>query len=442
MGTNPGEIDFSIEVNKDASIYYIVVPDGSTAPTAAEIMAGVDYGSVVVDFAGNVMASKLTAGTITDLLWGEAYDFYVYATTGDEMLEDNAQSSSTDGIPLWGDTDPDTVGYYEIHNIVDLETYRNGVNDGTISNSSDFKLMADLDLSTEYGSGMKSWTPLGNGDHKWKGEFDGQDHVINGLYIDLPDTDSIGFFGNVDEGAIIANFSLTNVTIIGKNYTGAVAGYGKMTITNVSVVGGTVTGGERVGGLVGRLQNESYISLSYTDVDVTGSSQYIGGLIGHVDYTGDNETEDLIIEDVYTLGDTTGSKSVGGLIGYLRGTLRRGIAYGAVTSADTAGGAVGYIQNRSATNIPAEITDVVAANSALTAAGSYGVVTNPSTDTTRGVISLNTFYGLDTLVDGTKENGLDVTAAQLADPTWWAANLSSWDFTTTWELVGGIAVLQ
>jgi hypothetical protein len=43
------------------SLYYIIVADGSTAPTAAQIVAGVDYGAVTVLAAGSV--AYTTAGT-------------------------------------------------------------------------------------------------------------------------------------------------------------------------------------------------------------------------------------------------------------------------------------------------------------------------------------------------------------------------------------------
>jgi hypothetical protein len=441
MGANAGELDFSIEVNKASNLYYVLVPAGSTAPTSAEIMAGVDYGEVVLASSGSMMDSASYAATITGLTPEADYVIYIYAVKDDESLSVDLSSTATASTPLWGDTDPDTLGYYEIHTILDLEAYRDGVNNGSISNSSDFILMVDLDLTSDYGVGLKSWTPIGYGGVNWKGSFDGQGHSITGLYIDLAGIESVGMFGTIEGSAEISNLSLLNVDVTGGKATGALAGYAKAQITNVIVDGGTVAGGERTGGIVGRFAQSGLLSKSWTNVTVTSDSKYVGGVVGHMDYTSDSTDIYVAVEDVYSLGSTTGTEYVGGIVGYLRGSLTRAIAYGDVTATTgTASGVAGYMQNASKISPDgAHLTDAIAFNTSITGAD-YGLIVRISDS--NGMPELLNTYGIDTIVDGSRENGVDITSANLIDSTWWTANAVNFDFTSVWVIDGDKVILQ
>ncbi|MDC0559160.1 hypothetical protein OAO42_01980, partial [Candidatus Izimaplasma bacterium] len=434
MGENPGEIDIEVNLSANADIYYVVVASDATAPTKAEVKAGVDYGTVTVEAAGSVMAMSELMATIADLAEGVEFTVYAYAETTTVMTEvASASSISTPGTPLWGGTDPAELGWYEIHTLLDLETYRNGVNSDEISRSSTAKLEADIDMSIEYGEGLKNWDPMGNGSFKWKGTFDGQGHKITGLYVNFPDVEGVGFFGTIEGDATIINLVLKDVDVTGAKATGALVGYGKAVITNIIVDGGTVSGTERVGGIVGRFAQDGELSVAWTNVTVVGSSKYIGGVVGHVDYTSDSTDKWVRIHDVYSLGNTTGTEHVGGIVGYLRGELQRAIAFGGVTATEAnAGGVVGYLQNGSkVTPDGAHLIDAIAANAFITGV-EWGVITRISDS--YGDPELLNVWGLDTLLDGTRENGLDVLAANLIDATWFATNLPNWDFTGVWEI--------
>lgn len=84
---NIGETIFDIKVQatENATVYYMLVENGETAPTAAEIKAGTNYGSVQLVKAGNkqVLAKTNEVIVVNELTSCVSYDIYL-------TLEDNA----------------------------------------------------------------------------------------------------------------------------------------------------------------------------------------------------------------------------------------------------------------------------------------------------------------------------------------------------------------
>ncbi|QWC19154.1 GLUG motif-containing protein [Halorubrum sp. 2020YC2] len=114
---------------------------------------------------------------------------------------------------------------------------------------------------------------------------------------------------------------------------GGLVGYAEQdSIINRSNATGTVSGEERVGGLVGR--NRGAVSTSYATGGVTGG-QYVGGLIGFVDGT---------VEDTYAAPTAAirGDERVGGLVGYIddTGQVNRSFATGLVNATGSKSGGI------------------------------------------------------------------------------------------------------
>lgn len=84
---NIGETTFDIKVQatENATVYYMLVENGETAPTAAEIKAGTNYGSVQLVKTGNkqVLAKTNEVVVVNELTSYVSYDIYL-------TLEDNA----------------------------------------------------------------------------------------------------------------------------------------------------------------------------------------------------------------------------------------------------------------------------------------------------------------------------------------------------------------
>jgi len=79
---NATQADLQVSMDEAGKAYYVVVPDGSTAPTVAEVVAGANYGTVTLITNGTI---DITAGgtpysaTITGLTDKTDYDIYVVA---------------------------------------------------------------------------------------------------------------------------------------------------------------------------------------------------------------------------------------------------------------------------------------------------------------------------------------------------------------------------
>jgi hypothetical protein len=80
-GVNASGFTVEATVDESASIFYVAVDNGSTAPTSAEVIAGANYGGVTVWAAGNfaVLPNSMNSRAVTGLTAGTEYDVYVVA---------------------------------------------------------------------------------------------------------------------------------------------------------------------------------------------------------------------------------------------------------------------------------------------------------------------------------------------------------------------------
>jgi len=167
-------------------------------------------------------------------------------------------------------------------------------------------------------------------DDPFTGSFDGQGHTITGLFIDRGDTDNVGLFGYTN-GSAIRNVGLVDVDVTGHSRVGGLVGMNGDpggSIDN-SYSTGSVTGEDLVGGLVG--MNYGGIHISYSTVDVTGVSYWVGGLVGRNISNG-------TISNSYATGEVSGGERVGGLVGQNEANIDHSYATGLVTGTDLVGG--------------------------------------------------------------------------------------------------------
>ena len=151
--------------------------------------------------------------------------------------------------------------------------------------------------------GSSGFVPIGNSSIPFSGVFDGLEHTISNVTINLPTANDVGLIGYANSFAVVRNVGLIGGSVRGSQHVGALVGFNAGAVSNSYATGG-VSGESFVGGLVG--ENEGSVSNSYARSSVTGSGN-VGGLVG-----GNNKGS---VSDSYAAGRVSGGSNVGGLVG-------------------------------------------------------------------------------------------------------------------------------
>jgi hypothetical protein len=301
-------------------------------------------------------------GAVVDLVAEPEQGYQFVSWTGDVETIANVNAAATT-IKMTGDYS--VLANFGLE-VTQIRTWRdlNAIRDDL---SARYILVNDLgpatagyvELASETANQGKGWEPIGTSDDQFIGSFDGQRYEIEDLFINRPDESYVGLFGEVGQEGVTKNVGVMNVTVIGDDYVGGLAGHTEGSLSNSysagnvtgqenvgSLVGhndgivsnshasGSVTGDSRVGGLVG--WNQATLSSSYSNCTVTGNSS-IGGLVG------DNWYYDGSVSDSYAAGNVLGGRRVGGLIGLNDyGSVTRSYSTGRVNGDSDVGGLVGY----------------------------------------------------------------------------------------------------
>ncbi|HSX05251.1 MAG TPA: choice-of-anchor U domain-containing protein [Candidatus Saccharimonadales bacterium] len=223
----------------------------------------------------------------------------------------------------------------------------------------------------------------------YSGTFDGQGHTISGLQIDGPDGDA-GLFADLT-GATIKDLTIAGTVTSDSECVGGVAGYANnssfenihssVTVTTSdwyaggligcgyvgdgashhisgSSATGAVSGAGEVGGLIGELgvwnHGQMTIEHTYATGNVSGTDDYVGGLLGYEYSESEDDATTATIQDVYAQGNVSSPDNsyVGGLIGYsytgddgpqASTVIQRAYASGDVTGSDSVGGLIGAV---------------------------------------------------------------------------------------------------
>ncbi|MCD4651953.1 MAG: T9SS type A sorting domain-containing protein [Candidatus Cloacimonetes bacterium] len=197
---------------------------------------------------------------------------------------------------------------YQVANLDNLEW----ISLNNTSWSSHFIQTADIDATaTSSWNAGEGFSPIGiDNTDSFTGSYDGQGHIIDGLYICRFTSDYQGLFGYTHE-ATIEDLGTTNVNVSANERVGGlVASYRSSFTSNRYLCNcfstGSVTGNSYVGGLAGEIWH-SHINNCYSLCSVNGNFS-VGGFAGDSWYTGINKC--------YCIGCVTGSSNVGGFLGY------------------------------------------------------------------------------------------------------------------------------
>lgn len=194
---------------------------------------------------------------------------------------------------------------YDIYKIEDLENMSKGLNKSyRLMNDLDFKSKDSYRTEEKYnyynldanndGTPDNSWTPIGNINAKFTGNFDGQKHTINNLCITTSTTDYVGLFG-VTINANIKNIRLENLNLNCK---------------------GNIT--YRIGGIVGYIENATISNIVINNASIYCKNGYVGGIVGEASgISGSYDVtniEQSCVDNTIITGDRTGG--IIGTIGY------------------------------------------------------------------------------------------------------------------------------
>ena len=359
-------------------------------------------------------------------------------TTSIEFPDDN------DEVPQVADIDKDNDGFIEICDLEGLDEIRYALDgsgykvDATVTTNTTgcpadgcngYELTRNLDFTDDdsYRTTTKriiwttgaGWQPIGDSSDAFTSQFEGNDFTISNLMIDRS-TSNIGLFGHATSSAEIANLGLLNINITASSdYVGGLVGWNESTMTNTYATGSIIGTSSRVGGLVGR--NAGTVMDSYAMVSVSGTSR-AGGLVGR-NYG--------MIMNSYATGSVVASARVGGLIGRNTNIIASSYATGSVEGTSQVGGLVGRHDIGTITNNIGTITNSYATGVVTGDSNTGGLVGRSDTG-----ITTDSYWDINTGVLPTSAGGTSRTTVELQSPTTatgiynsWSSD--NWDFGTS-----------
>lgn len=284
---------------------------------------------------------------------------------------------------------------YLIQSAEDMRTLAQLVNNnkevepGVAAHNASYRLTRDIDLSACC-TGEAGWEPIGCGRdagetdvREFNGTFDGGNHVVTGLYINLPYGEDQGLFGTrsylpedtddaeyQDSGrTVIKNLYVKDCDITGGLNVGGIMGGmsitsglgsgGELLIENCHVTG-KIIGFDSTGGITGAataVKNCSFTGTvkGYSAIGgIAGIAYYIRGCAVHARIEGDFERTGggdaggiggvaVCVRDSYMAGEVAGTGNAGGITG--RGPCVTGCYVRAeVTGDHDTGELLGYSQ--------------------------------------------------------------------------------------------------
>lgn len=307
--------------------YFGQIPDVEI-PLTAKKMFDINMASNVGDvkFTLSFNGAELTANAETGLYSGTYGTYSVVAKKSGYRcyrnsfeIGDEAEGQQTFAVNMEelaaGAWDGETLtepsqedGVYLISTAKELAWLANAVNNASSVSEIQARVVADIDLANF------DWTPIGASSTKYfKGSIEGGNHAITGLYVNQT-TNYAGLFGYVKD-ATISGLSVNGV-VSGNQYVGAVAGalYGTSTIDRCSNHANVTGSSTYVGGVVGYLaSNNASLTNSYNTGNISGTTN-CGGVAG-------SNMASAIISNVYNIGNVSGT-TVGACVGGTTGKTK------------------------------------------------------------------------------------------------------------------------
>ncbi|GAB3023410.1 CARDB domain-containing protein [Natronobiforma cellulositropha] len=301
------------EVNESTTVEVIALND--IAGTVIDGLDGGDTPAANVPVAAHPEGEVANAGT-NETLTNQAGEFALRLVSGQAYelratkVSENTTIIATETLVVDGDKDdieleltPELDGNgtadepFQITTVGELQWIDR-------NRSAHYELRNTLNASeTATWNGGAGFEPIGSEDDPFTGHFDGNGHVISSLTVDRTGQDRVGLFGEVGGDGTVERVGLANVSVTGGDEVGGLVGRLEGGVER-SWVDGSVLGNERIGGLAGNNRGSVGTSASYAAV--SGVNE-VGGLVGF---------NDADLDEVVAVGTIENeSIHVGGLAG-------------------------------------------------------------------------------------------------------------------------------
>ena len=271
--SNCGGTSVTLAQVKSGELAYILAGSSSGSASWTQTI-GTDARPIPWDESGRVYQHPMLKCN------GEPTNLYIYNNEEGDAPVFQEHSFGTNGVCSV------CQQAYSIKTANQLMAFAEAVNNGAVTASA--VLTADINLAS------RTWTPIGNAEHPYEGEFDGAGHRILNMNIQST-ADYQGFFGIVTDGVHIHDLYIDKTcSVTGNSYC-------------AGLVGGSNGGKEnRAELLIERCGNEA---------DVTISGINAAGLFG----CNMKGQATVIIRNSYNTGTIHGDHECGAISGWLGG---------------------------------------------------------------------------------------------------------------------------
>jgi hypothetical protein len=260
---------------------------------------------------------------------------------------------------------------------------------------------------------LEGFRPIGTEVVPFTGTFDGQGHVIRGLMVQRVDASHGGLFGNIGSGGVVRDLILEGGSVTGRDRVGGLVGVNGGTVQRCSATGAVA--GESEGGALVGCNDGGMVAQCYGAGEVTCVDYYAGGLVGSNYGT---------VMQCYAAGIVTGLGCVGGLVGHNGAAVEHCYASGMVTGT---GGSVGGLLGD---NEGGTVQQCYATGAVTGGADYVGGLVGVSYGET-----VQCYWDTETSGWTTSAGGEGMTTAQMRQQ----ATYEDWDFTSTWGIVEGLS---
>mgnify|MGYP002853572075 CR=1 FL=1 len=281
--------DINLTVNSNVSAMRLTIKD--VKGTEIEPNAGgtytVSYGNYTYE--AGAAGYRALRGTFT--IADDAAD-----AVEENITLQEASAGAWDGVTQAEPAQED--GVYQIGNGAEMAWFAGKVNDGDYEIKG--TLTGDIDLA-DY-----AWTPVGGttAAKAFKGTFNGQDHLVKGLYINnTANTSYMALFSYLN-GATVERMRVEGEVTSATNYTAGLVGYANNSTVSRCVSDVRVQGKQYTGGVTGYAAGTTTVDRSGNVGNISGTSTFTAGVVGNA------ASATTVVTNCYNIGDVAGTGNV------------------------------------------------------------------------------------------------------------------------------------